>query len=372
MLMFALTAFVLLVTFGCGAQMVPTTMTEVPVPIEGLDGETGVDVSSSFSYVFDQAVDASTVTTETFFILDANQASASVSKAGTDICDSSLAHPATVSYSSGTEFTLDPTEDLSADATYVLCLTNGIVYLSGDPFIGFMAWFATGSILDRDAGCGDQSCASAFSGPCNNGTADSFDDVTYDLGTLSYIAGIAIANGAFVTDSSSSELVSCIAEVAYAAGDHDDGCIGLPLIVSSTTQNTCLFTINQGSTSGEEPVPVPIEDLPGCSDSMPHSHGVNFSPPVKTETVTTSTFFITPVSESLAEGDYQSFDAAICNVATALEADVTCSSSTECELQSIENVSVGSKYAICFSTDIIYEDETPYQGYMWVITISCE
>jgi hypothetical protein len=93
------------------------------------------------------------------------------------------------------------------------------------------------------------------------------------------------------------------------------------------------------------------------------SFTVSFSAAVKTETVTTSSFFVVPVIEAEASIiKFVTFDSAICDVDQAVDAAVTCETSTECTLSPSEELIAETDYAICLSSAIQFLDSDTY-GY---------
>jgi len=249
---FLLTPLLLLwaVVSACGTQQaVPSTPTEVPVPIEALDGQTDIDVSSSFSYTFDQAVDTSTVTAGTFFMTGGSSASASGSSAsakglmpGDDICDPSDAIDATVSCPRSTECILDPVDDLESAAPYFCCLTEDILYENGDSFEFFSAAFITALVVAQDtANCGGSSCESVFSSSaCNNGegVAD-YDSYNYNYPGLLYMT--MDLDDIFISRLDGFDLAECIAAQAYASGE--EGCVSIASLLSGDVKSACTYDI---------------------------------------------------------------------------------------------------------------------------------
>ncbi len=128
-----LLSLIVLATCG-GSGSSPDTPTDIPIAIEGIDGETGVSVSASFVYTFDTAPDSSTVTSDTFFIYPTNLTQA-------DKVD------ATISASTDVEYILDPSADLEDDTLYgiVVRLTQ-ITDAAGNPLgtVDVMIIFSTG------------------------------------------------------------------------------------------------------------------------------------------------------------------------------------------------------------------------------------
>ncbi|MBT3181001.1 MAG: hypothetical protein HN337_00670, partial [Deltaproteobacteria bacterium] len=152
--MFKNTLWSLIVTLalfsGCGgAASGPSTPTDIPIALEGVEGSTDVNVSSSFSYTFSKAVETSTVTTTTFYMV----------KGDSDDCDPDDAIDASVECESETVCTLDPTDDLTKSVEYTACLEagtssasispakqssmSGIFYADGEAFAGDTITFTT-------------------------------------------------------------------------------------------------------------------------------------------------------------------------------------------------------------------------------------
>ncbi len=149
-------ACILLVFVGCGSAS-PVPPTSLPVPIEDLEGRSDIEVDANFEYEFVKDVDTETVTETTFFIEEtATDAS--------DRCDADHRLDSSVSCSSATKCQLDPTNDLTEDTAYTICLiegstgegmsirsipvkqtgcTSGICYADGTPFEGVSVDFRT-------------------------------------------------------------------------------------------------------------------------------------------------------------------------------------------------------------------------------------
>lgn len=115
------------------------------VLINDLDGTADIAVDSAFEYDFGQAIDAATVTSQTFFLIEAGEAEASVSKRPIDpaLCDPALSIAAAVSCLTTTSCQLAPAANLNTYRCYLVCLGTGILYGNGNPFEGFMASFTT-------------------------------------------------------------------------------------------------------------------------------------------------------------------------------------------------------------------------------------
>jgi len=114
------------------------------VDVNTLDGGTDIATDSRFKYTFSGVVDASTVTTTSYFIVPALTAgSAQVAKATYDptICDSANAIGAAVN--AGNNYAdLEPTHILAGGTQYTICLSTDI-RVGGSAFAGFMATFTT-------------------------------------------------------------------------------------------------------------------------------------------------------------------------------------------------------------------------------------
>ena len=138
-------------TTACGSSSTATSST---VDISGLDGATDIAVDSSFEYNFSAAIDSSSVEASSFFILPtALPSSASLSKAPYDetICDSSLGLDTTITCDTDSKCTLDPSNDLSANTRYTICLSTDIEYDTQNAFEGFSATFTTAAATNACA-----------------------------------------------------------------------------------------------------------------------------------------------------------------------------------------------------------------------------
>jgi hypothetical protein len=154
-----------------GAPITWSFMTAATVPVvtstTPVNGATGVPVNQVISATFDKAMDATTLTSATFY----------VAKSG----GSPL--PATVAYSAVTKTaSLDPMADLEAGATYNVTLSNAVKGASGQTLSGApYTWSFT----------------TAASGGGGGGTS-SFSDVTPGV-TPYATAIIALANDGIIT-----------------------------------------------------------------------------------------------------------------------------------------------------------------------------
>lgn len=123
--------------YACSSGSGPSAPTDIPIPIEGLDGASGVAVNSSFTWEPDAEIDTSTVTMTSFFIVPTlGSASGSISVAkstfSSTICSASHALDASVSCESSMSCTLNPTSDLAQGTAYTICLLSDILYASGE------------------------------------------------------------------------------------------------------------------------------------------------------------------------------------------------------------------------------------------------
>ena len=116
------------ITVGAGGDVTPPTVSSV----SPTNGATGVNVSTTISAIFSEAINGSTVTGSTFQLRDAgnNLVSASVS-------------------TSSNQITLTPTASLTASTTYTVTIVggaSGVKDLSGNALVSNYTWsFTTGS-----------------------------------------------------------------------------------------------------------------------------------------------------------------------------------------------------------------------------------
>lgn len=127
------------------------------IDVNTLDGQTDIAVTSQFRYTFASAIDPTTLTTTSYFIVPTQQASVSLPPASkvlakaaidTTICNSANAIPASVDTGGlSTNVTLGdikPSSNLAGNTEYSVCLTTDIKLADGSAFGGFMATFNTG------------------------------------------------------------------------------------------------------------------------------------------------------------------------------------------------------------------------------------
>jgi len=185
------------------------------VALSDIEGTSDVAIDSSFSYEFDQAVNTSTVSTESFFIIP-TPTSSSLAAPNKEaycslICDVTNALDASVECSSSTKCVLDPTENLSEGTSYTACVAPSIEYASAN-------W----SIFIREA----------FAASSYVGARFTF--------TTAGEAGPPDVSGVYVTD--------------------DDECIDSSVIqASSTTENEYVFL------TGEDDITLTMTDVDACT-----------------------------------------------------------------------------------------------------------
>lgn len=125
------------------------------VSANSMDGATDVGVDSSFVDAFDNAITESSVTTNSYFIVQTPPVAQVVGKAAIDTstCIAANAIESTVETTSTTA-TLTPSSNLSAGTGYTFCLTTDVQYADASSFLirnayaassfeGFSASFTT-------------------------------------------------------------------------------------------------------------------------------------------------------------------------------------------------------------------------------------
>lgn len=162
----------------------PVVLSDNELSVADLDGVDDVDPSKSFTYVFDNPIDETTATEDSFFItfaVSANISSPLKAAFTSDGCNPENKISATITADS-TKATLDPENDLIGGAVYTVCLTTDILYsdasasvvsgfkAEGDAnFEGFMATF---TVSTDDAVCETSSYCGAgktcFFGLCRD------------------------------------------------------------------------------------------------------------------------------------------------------------------------------------------------------------
>ena len=140
--------------FVCGGATAPTVPAELPVSIEGLDGETDISVGAKFVYSFDD-VDEDTIDNDTFFIVEADCDSPNNTSGNaldsTKECEED---------GSETDCTITPDEDLEPAADHCITRTIGILDNEGDPVfdedlkVGFTTEDGEVVVKLYDARCG--------------------------------------------------------------------------------------------------------------------------------------------------------------------------------------------------------------------------
>lgn len=121
---------------GCGSSS-PTTPSSPPVAIEFLNGQSGIAVTSTFSYTFSRAAAPSTVNTGTTMIIQAPCSDV------TCVQGYASTVPTTPTLSSSNlDLTLTPSSNLAYDATHCACIV-GVQDASGTTFSTVEAEFTT-------------------------------------------------------------------------------------------------------------------------------------------------------------------------------------------------------------------------------------
>jgi hypothetical protein len=124
----------------------PTVISTSPV-----NGVTGVDVNTTITADFSEAMDASTINTGTFTVNDVTGSIAG-----------------TVSFS-GTTATFTPATDLDHDTTYTATITTDVTDLAGNQLEADHTWsFTTQPFNDGGAGSGCNCAMSDFDGNVSN------------------------------------------------------------------------------------------------------------------------------------------------------------------------------------------------------------
>lgn len=91
----------------------------------------------------------------------------------------------------------------------------------------------------------------------------------------------------------------------------------------------------------------------------------SFSQPVDAATVTKTSYFIrTTPTTAPASSVKAELNAAICDPAEAMDATVTCSSTTRCALDPASDLAYDTSYTVCLTTDIMYASGDPFEGFM--------
>ncbi len=143
---------------------------------------------------------------------------------------------------------------------------------------------------------------------------------------------------------------------------------GLLLVALLACTASCGGATTAAGGNGEETTPtLDIASLNGTTDVATDSaFRYTFSEPMNTQTVTTSTYFIRPLSD--AAKDLKSYDAAACDPASAITASVSCASPSECSLTPAAALTSGTSYIICLTTHIFTSDGTAFEGFSATFT----
>lgn len=113
---------------GCGGSAGPTVPSSPPISIEGLDGESGIPIDSSFKYTLAEGEDPSTITNDTLFLVRNSDVTSNIVtpiKAALDptICQPSKAIAAVIECFENSYCTLVPENSLACSAQHTICVT---------------------------------------------------------------------------------------------------------------------------------------------------------------------------------------------------------------------------------------------------------
>jgi len=216
----AIVTAALFASCGGSSSATPTTPATVPVSIESLVGATNIAVDASFQLEFDQAVDCSTVTSSTFYIVLASSG-----------CDSSAALSASIDCDSS-QATLDPTNDLTGGTSYSVCMTTGILYDDGTTFSGVTATFTT---------AGTNGVATVSSTSCSS-TLECDSDQYCFYGACEDYSDIGVDTSVDCTDGEGNlDSTICVTQLGAPAGYDTDDWECLPTInTSASCSNYCV------------------------------------------------------------------------------------------------------------------------------------
>ena len=132
---------------GGDTPVTPTNPSTEPIAIEFLNGKANIATDSTFKATFASAVDSTTVTTSTFFIVKTETALANISPfkatADVNVCNSANKLPASVEVPADLlSAILTPTSALDAATTYTVCLIN-VKLANGSSVTNYSATFMT-------------------------------------------------------------------------------------------------------------------------------------------------------------------------------------------------------------------------------------
>lgn len=116
-----------IVSGSCGSDNPQATHDQVQVSTGSLDGASNIATNGYFTKIFSAPVDTSTVTSQTFFLQEVTPA------AGT--CNPTKAISSFITCPSNIECSLYPAALLASNTNYLLCLTAGIRYESGESIV---------------------------------------------------------------------------------------------------------------------------------------------------------------------------------------------------------------------------------------------
>lgn len=146
-LMRAVVVVMVVIMSACstGAMYEDTAPGTIQATLE--DGASGVDPAQNFEITFPKAINAATVTADSFFLAQAAGGVASLIKAAEnlDTCSDPNATrvPATIEFLSEYQVRIVPLDALSSQASFVLCLTDAIYFADGNQRPATAISFAT-------------------------------------------------------------------------------------------------------------------------------------------------------------------------------------------------------------------------------------
>ncbi|MBT3182520.1 MAG: Ig-like domain-containing protein, partial [Deltaproteobacteria bacterium] len=173
------------------------------VNVADIDGETDVPVSSSFVYTFEKEVDTDTVNSTTFFIVEGMDVSSSVSVKGEYSHNLCVAEDAISAYIQVWPLysIIQPTDGLTGNTEYTVCIADSIQYLDGTSFTGVSFSFQTGEAGANDGNNGGGNNENMNDDGNNNAqvyesctTSEVFSVMPVALDDIDYIIPLGAAN----------------------------------------------------------------------------------------------------------------------------------------------------------------------------------
>lgn len=126
------------------------------------------------------------------------------------------------------------------------------------------------------------------------------------------------------------------------------GCGGSGKLAGDTSSASDTTTLAVEMTGESFPVNQPVVIVSGV--------------PLNVSTVNTQTFYIVEVAEGSALANSGEYDPIVCDVAAAIPADVSCTDTYTCNLQTHSSLAAGTAYAICLTNDIKFSDGSSFGG----------